>query len=195
MQQFTDEDIVSKLTSALEQEQDQALQYLYKHFYSMIAYYIKSNTGDEDDAKDLFQDTVLIFYNQVRTAHFQLSASVKTYLYSICRNLWLKKLRSRSTHDKYIETNVFNEFDDDAAGMIAADEKDKAIADLLNKLGESCKKILLCFYYEKLAMKEIVERMGFSGEQVAKNKKLKCMNELRALVMQNKNIADILRDN
>lgn len=189
---LTDEQVIQKLRSSSEKEQNEALKYLYKQYYTMAVHLLRSNNGDADDAKDVFQDSLIILFNKVRQPDFQSGSSLKTYLYAVCRNLWLKKLRSSGYDQKFRETQDVNAADD-PSDALEVSEKQQAIAGLMNKLGEDCRKILLFFYYEKLSMQEIVEKMGLSGEQVAKNKKLNCMNKLREMVLSNSSTVEILR--
>jgi DNA-directed RNA polymerase specialized sigma subunit len=60
---------------------------------------------------------------------------------------------------------------------------------MLDKLGESCRKILMLFYYENLPMKEIVQHLHYENEQVVRNKKYKCLKELTEMVKANPLIA------
>ena len=55
--------------------------------------YVLKNSGDKDDAKDVFQNTLIVFYKKVLIENFELSSKISTYLFSIAKNLWLKKLR------------------------------------------------------------------------------------------------------
>src|SRR5712671_36527 len=72
---------------------DKALNLLYKKYYSMIKNYVLTNNGTQDDAADVFQECVIIFYEKIKIGNFALTSTIKTYLFSMCKNNWLNKLR------------------------------------------------------------------------------------------------------
>ncbi len=68
------------------------LQYIYKNFYSKINFFIKKNSGDDDDANDIFQEAIIIIFRKLKANELVLDCTFETYLYSVCRFLWLKQL-------------------------------------------------------------------------------------------------------
>lgn len=186
MAHFSDEEIIRKIQSVEERENDVAFNFLYKQNYRMIERFIKSNNGNDEDSGDVFQDSLIILYNRIKQKQFDLSCSIKTYLYSICRNIWLDKLRSNKIHSRILNDNrPFIDVQEDFTALLSNDEKRNRIMDLLNKLEEECRNILYYFYYDRLSMLEIAQRMGLSSDQAAKNKKYKCMKKLREMVLTN----------
>jgi hypothetical protein len=47
----------------------------------------------------------------------------------------------------------------------------------------------MLFYYENLSMKEIVDYLPYENEQVVRNKKYKCLQQLTGLIKNNPLIA------
>ena len=72
-----------------------AVNQLYKRHFPGIVKMVTSNSGSEEDAQDLFQDAVMVIFEKARSNKLSLTSSLYTYLYAICRNLWLKKLRKK----------------------------------------------------------------------------------------------------
>jgi len=62
--------------------------------------------------------------------------------------------------------------------MIGSREARRQIFDVIDSLGEVCKKILIAFYYENLSITEILASLDYQNEQVVRNKKAKCMKSL-----------------
>ena len=58
----------------------------------MVQTFILNNSGTSDDAKDIFQEAMIVLYEKVRSGSFELNCQIKTYVYSVCRRLWLKRL-------------------------------------------------------------------------------------------------------
>ena len=190
---YTDEHIVKTIKKNDSENCNDVLKFIYKSFYPVIEKLVVTNMGNEAEAQDIFQDAVIAFYEQVKREDFMLTCSLKTYLYSISRNLWLKRLaKTRRTAGNVNDIENFIEVGDSNEGSI---ENEKILLELIGKLDEGCRRILTYFYYDKLRMKEIMLKMNLESEQSAKNKKYKCMKHLMELVKTNKTKAMILREN
>ena len=82
------------LLDKLRQEENDSYSLLYKKYFPSIANYIEQNSGNDQDAEDIFQESIIILLGKVRQSDFNLTSSLKTYLFSIAKNLWLKKIKS-----------------------------------------------------------------------------------------------------
>ena len=180
---MTNEEIVRQIRRDELSKSEGALRYIYEECYFICEQMILKNNGTKEDAKDTFQDALVVFYNNVKNPSFDLSSKISTYLYAVCRNLWLKSLRESK---KYVE--VDEEYMQSLeGGVVVPDKKEHSdtatmLADLLEQSGEKCLSLLKMFYFEKLKMKEISSAFGFASEQVAKNQKVRCLKKLRAIL-------------
>ena len=89
---YTDKEIVE----GIRNDENGALEFLYKENFHAIAYFIYNNNGNEQDAKDICQEAVILFYEKIKGNALELNCSIKTYLYAVCRRLWLKRLYYKS---------------------------------------------------------------------------------------------------
>ncbi len=80
------------IIAEIRRKNEVALQELYKVHYPMIVHFICSNNGTEQEAKDIYQDAIIAFYERVLQPDFVLTCKIKTYIYAVCRRLWLKRL-------------------------------------------------------------------------------------------------------
>ena len=94
---YTTDDV---LIEGIKLDRNDALEVLYKRFYATVLHLVISNSGSEHDAKDLYQETVIIVYEKFRYGNTELTCSLKTFIYSIARNLWLKKLKEKKKRQK-----------------------------------------------------------------------------------------------
>ncbi|MEL6863115.1 MAG: sigma-70 family RNA polymerase sigma factor [Bacteroidota bacterium] len=193
MKNYTDDDILAMLGEGSRQQSDQAFRFLYAKHFRMIDYFIQQNNGNEQDAEDIFQDSLIVLYNKVRTEKLELTCALKTYIFSICRNLWLKKLKKAGRSVGLKADQEVIALEEDHFSVLLQDERQHLIANLLDKMGEDCKRVILLFYYKRLRMNEIAEQMGLSSEQVAKNKKSNCLKKLRSMVKSLPQLKDSLR--
>ncbi|MBL7941531.1 MAG: sigma-70 family RNA polymerase sigma factor [Flavobacteriales bacterium] len=167
--------------------ENQALRFIYREYYTQIRSIVIRNRGSEDDAREVFQEGIIALHKNIRTGKFRGESALGSYLYAICRLLWLKKLRKNSQSplliedkEKYSEDIASSEFD--IEWIERNESQERAISALFAHLGEVCRTILRLYYYENKTMKEIAGATGFKDEQNARNKKAKCINALRSLI-------------
>jgi len=182
----SNESIISGLISY----DDSVLHYLYKEFFPMIRNLVVTNSGSEDDAKDILQEGLIVIYEKAKNNELDLSCTIKTYLYSVCRNLWLKELRKSGRQVSFNE--IHNEtipVTDETEEQENLSNQQQIITKLIEQIGESCKQILIYFYYENLSMNGIADKMGYTNAGNAKTQKYKCLKKLQKMALeQYKNI-------
>ncbi|MFZ9848460.1 MAG: RNA polymerase sigma factor [Flavobacteriales bacterium] len=173
----------AELIQGIRNNDKKALQHLYVSNYAMIRQFIVTNSGTEDDAKDVYQEGVMVFYEKIRSEHFELTCAINTFLYSVCRRQWLKKLVHQSKFIGKIEEHesVGSSEDIDFSDI---DEQEENIAQMqkaLVKLGEPCNTIISDFYIHDASMQDICEKFGYTNPDNAKNQKYKCLVRLKRI--------------
>jgi len=170
---------------------DQAILYIYQNYSETVSSFITNNGGSEQDADDIFQETVVAFIDIVQKGKYRAEASIKTFLVSIARNIWYNQIKKkeRSGHREKVYEVSRGTDETDVSHYISDREVKKEFRELLDKLGESCRKILTLFYYENLPMKDIVQHLHYENEQVVRNKKYKCLQQLTEMIKTNPLIA------
>ena len=175
------------LIAAIRGGDERALAHLYRLHWPMVSHFVLQNSGSEDDAQDVYQEGVMVFYEKVRDGSLELSCQIKTYLYAVCRRLWLKRLTSKSRfgvrllddeeHGPYLNTGAEED-------VLAAEEQDRRYATMseaLNSLGEPCKSLLEGFYLLDKSMQDLTTEFGYTNADNAKNQKYKCLVRLKKL--------------
>ena len=128
-----------------------AFEELYDAEYHKIQDYVTNNSGSRNETQDVFQDGVVVLLEKIKTPGFEFTCRVGTYLYSCCKNIWLKQIRksNRIVNNDYFEYYPTTEVEFDLE-PVNLDNKIKVI---LETLSESCLKLFKAFYYEsKLGM-------------------------------------------
>lgn len=175
---FSDE----ALLAGIRNEDEAALSYLYKDHFPMILHFVQNNNGSDDEAKDIYQEAVIIFYEKIRDGGLELNCQIKTYLYSVCRRLWLKRLALKNRFAGVIsESDTFVEVEEDLAAADEQEEKFNKMGEALCLLGEPCKTLLEDFYIQDLSMQTITEKLGYTNADNTKNQKYKCLMRLKKL--------------
>lgn len=191
MTHYTDEAI---LEGILLKDND-VLDSVYQKFYPQIKYLVTSNSGDEDDAQDVFQEAVIIIYNKLSNDQLQLTCSFKTYLYSVSRLLWLKQLEKKriKNEENYDETYVDAQVQEE--GIIDVYEQNdryRLYQDHFKELSEDCQKVLKLFM-DKVPLKKIAEIMGYASEKYAKKRKYTCKENLVNSIQQDPKYKELLQ--
>ena len=179
------------LLKGLAQNDSKAVEALYKSHFAMIQHFVLNNNGSFDDARDLFQEAMITLYEKVQSDSFVLSCQIKTYLFSICKNLWLKRLQQMSKYSAPLSTE--EESIAVEADLEAFQKKDAAFSMMnraLNSLGEPCKSLLEGYYLNKKGMQELADDFGYTNADNAKNQKYKCLMRLKKLFFSQYNIGD-----
>ncbi|GAB3499499.1 hypothetical protein GCM10027341_22930 [Spirosoma knui] len=177
----------SELLAGLADGSDDALTQLYRRYFPMVLHFVTSNSGNEDDAKDIYQEALVVLYEKVKSGSLELHCQLKTYLYSVGRRLWLKQLAQRSRFMvRDIEFAAENEdairqIDDDLIDHEERNRQFELMADSLDRLGEPCRTLLDDFYIQHLSMQEITEKFGYTNADNAKTQKYKCLMRLKRL--------------
>lgn len=173
------------ILSAIRKGDSRALEIIYKQHYPAILHFVIQNNGSDQDAKDLYQEAVIILYEKIKEEHFLLTCQIRTFLYSVCRRLWLKRLREKGKYfGKLEDFETFLPLEEDELGIEENENKLGAMAQALALLGEPCRTLLQDFYIKGLNMQEIAQKMGYTNADNAKNQKYKCLNRLKKLFFE-----------
>ncbi|GJM32194.1 MAG: hypothetical protein DHS20C18_11950 [Saprospiraceae bacterium] len=184
MRSIPDADIIHQLKSSSNKEVDGAISYLHQRTFQSVWRFIKKNSGHFADAEDVFQEGLLAFYKLVRQGKIEETVKVEAYLFSICRNLWLKQLNKKKDTTEWESVPPLESAEDLQLDGLLKIERKEVLDKVMQQLGEKCREILIYYYYDRMRMKNIAELMGLSNEQVAKNKKSGCMKKMRNLVLE-----------
>jgi len=170
------------LLDGLAANETNAIETIYRENYAMIQAFIVKNNGYPEDARDIFQEAMIVLFEKAKLNSFVLSCQIKTYLYSVCRRLWLKKLQQQNRYFPSVEllketVPIENELE--------AHEKQAADFNLLEealaKIGEPCKGILEGYYIQKKSMHDIAATFGYTNAYNAKTQKYKCLLRLKKI--------------
>lgn len=179
------------LLKGLVNNDSRAIDTIYKENFNMVQSFILNNNGSYDDARDIFQEAMVTLYEKAKSESFVLTCQIKTYIYSVCRRLWLKRLQQSSRfviQSESLEETVPVEED------LELHEKRNAefaiMERALSNLGEPCKSLIEAYYIHKKGMTEIAAEFGYTNADNAKNQKYKCLMRLKKLFFTQYNIGD-----
>jgi RNA polymerase sigma factor (sigma-70 family) len=160
----------------------QAVETIYKENYAMVQNLILNNNGTSDDAKDVFQEAMIVLYEKVRSGTFELNCQIKTYVYSVCRRLWLKRLNQLQKITPEIQNLEELVAIEEEMELHEQRNNDFVLMEkAMQHLGEPCKSLLEAYYLQKKSMVEIANNFGYTNADNAKNQKYKCLMRLKKM--------------
>lgn len=176
------------LLTKFKRNDGSAIKEIYRLVFPACSQLIINHHGTMDDARDIFQEALIILHRNVRRKDFTLNCTSKTYIYSIVRNLWMQRQQQYQKKGlELIMDEPEKEFviiqQDELEFKKEMEQKHTIIAQCMNMLKEDCQKILLGFYYKKQSLTELAEELGYSNNFI-KVKKGRCMKTLREKAQQ-----------
>lgn len=169
------------LLQGLARNDKKAVETIYRENYSTVQSLIINNNGTADDAKDIFQEAMIVLYEKARSGNFELSCQIKTYVYSVSRRLWLKRLQHANRYSGDISGAEVIQVEDDIEEHSRRDAEFEMMEKAILGLGEPCKSLLEAFYLQKKNMQEIAASFGYTNAENAKTQKYKCLIRLKKI--------------
>lgn len=175
MNNFSDLSLIKELQC----DNKDAYEILYLKFFPVIASYIKQNSGNDEDAQDVFQETIIVLFEKVKHPDFVLTSSLSTYLFAISKNIWLKHLRNQ----KFVVTDQFDETSHHNAELLVHEEVEVNLVEnvdsWLNKITKHCQHILRALFFYNQSIETLMGIMGWKNRHTADNQKYKCIQQLK----------------
>ena len=167
------------LLDNLKNEDNASFEVLYKFYFPSVATHIIQNFGSTEDAEDIFQEAIIVLLQKIRHTDFVLTSSLKTYLFAIARNLWLKRLRDNKlipvdNLDKYEQGR--EQFTFELKPEPTTEEK---VTSWLTKITANCQRILKAIFFYKEPMGSLMQKMGWKNKHTAANQQYKCIQQVK----------------
>jgi RNA polymerase sigma factor (sigma-70 family) len=174
------------ILKGLKEKKSDSIRFLYREYFPMAKSIVEKNSGSYEDAEDVFQDGIIVLYQKILAGPLTLNCSLKTFFFSICRNIWMQRL-DRKWRLLYQDDLVSEAIEDYDAVPIEVNEEKLEKTRLYQlhflSLPSDCQKILKMFL-SRISLKEISDRMGFKDVHYAKTRKYLCKNMLRKKILK-----------
>ena len=161
------------------------IQTIYDKFVPKVINYVKKNSGDEEYAQDVVQDTIITIYNQATQKNLQLTCPFDAYFFLLCKRKWLNTLKKINNKEVTINEEVLSK-DDDAAQFVFEtsifENKQNLFNQMFDQLGKACKDLLNATFKIK-SMEEVAASLNVSYAYARKKKSL-CIGQLTKMVQE-----------
>ena len=172
---------MNKIIADLKTENNFAFGKLYQDNFGKISNFVQKNSGNQADAEDLFQNAMMVLVENLRQDNFQLAASINTYVYAICKNLWFKKLRDKNFELSVEELQSF----DFLTSINDAIEDEKTYLEKLKgyllKITDHCNRLIHDIFFKEKAIDQIQKDYGYSTRHNVHNQTYKCVEQIKKI--------------
>jgi RNA polymerase sigma factor (sigma-70 family) len=151
---------------------------IFIRYERMISSYIKTHGGNDADAEDVLQESIIVMWQNVCSGSFKLSSKLGTYLMGVAKNKWREELRKRRNFSSVEKGGDLPNDDAGSLDLILNEEKTNLVHRALNAISPLCKQLLLLFHFEERNLTDIAVILKFANADVAKAKKYQCKKAL-----------------
>jgi RNA polymerase sigma factor (sigma-70 family) len=178
VKEYTDNEIIE----CLRNRQSYVVHYLSDRYMPMIKLMVFQKGGSTEDARDIFQDGLIIMLEKLDDKKFALTCKFKTFLYCVCEHLWKTLLEKRQAANNYLTRTPEPESDLDFTESMDHKLYEEIFQEVFRTLDPISKKILK-LYWEEKSPQEIADKLGYTNGYVRK-KKCEAQSELTEKVKQ-----------
>ncbi len=191
MEKYSDKTILT----GIRNRKDDILEYLYRSYFPQICRVIIKHGGNEHDARDLFQEALIIIFKRLNENNLVIKSSFHNYFLVLCKFIWFRQSEIKNSHrkttdpvDDFLAENSHPETVEEVDGEKTRlehleNQYEKIYQRHYRKLSGDCKRVLKMFFRKK-SFREISSRMAYSNEVYARRKKYLCMQQLMKMVNQ-----------
>jgi RNA polymerase sigma factor (sigma-70 family) len=176
MQSISDNTLLNQLKS----EDSASFDLLYQFYFPLVAAYVKQNLGNNEDAEDIFQEAIIVLLQKVRQPDFVLTSSLKTYLYAVAKNLWLKRLRDNKMKIVDSELSLSN-YATETFDIEPETSREEKVENWLLKITRNCQNILKALFFYEVPMDNLMVKMGWKNKHTASTQKHKCIQQVKTV--------------
>lgn len=162
---------------------------LYRRFLPVVYGMVRRNNGTFEDAKDVFQEGLVVLFHHAARPGFQLTAPFQSYLTGICRFIWLRQLKKNARTEVTFAPEERLDVDADLERSIFESEKRMLYQEKFAQLGDDCRQLLQRFF-DREPLSSIADDMGYTTDYVKKKNKT-CKEKLLNLIQKDPRFKEI----
>ena len=176
------------IISGIRNQDDKVLNWLYDNYFQSVKNHVLSNSGSDEDVSDVFQDTIIVLYNQITENVLNLTTDLKGYFFGITRNVWSAQLRKKQKTTE-LEIDIADEEENE-------EQYDQLLERIISRVFQKLKpdqQMVLSLFSEGLSYEEIADKMDLKNGVYARRKKYLCKEALLELVKEDPEYQEYFR--
>jgi RNA polymerase sigma factor (sigma-70 family) len=180
----------AQILEGIYRNDSRIVQYVYDKYFKTIRKFVRQFGGTEEDAWDVFQDAIIVIYEQVKDKDLKLKHTFLTYFYAICKNIWFKTLRDRDK--KYyeqieqsanLEQYTLSSYEGDLEEIIEKEKRIKLYQLNFVKLSKECQRMLK-LVAKGFTVEEITNEFNYKSTGFTYKKRRICKERLIRLIKE-----------
>jgi RNA polymerase sigma factor (sigma-70 family) len=176
------------IINGVRNQDDKILNWLYDNYFQSVKDHVLINSGSVEDVSDVFQDSIIVLYNQIISDDLNLTADLKGYFFGIARNVWSAQLRKKQKTTEL----VIDVPDDDPVEEQPEPVLERIISRVFKTLNPD-EQMVLSLFSEGHSYEEIAIRMNLKNEVYARRKKYLCKETLLELIKKDPEYQEYFR--
>jgi len=176
------------IIEGVRQQDDRILNWIYDNYYQTVKKHVLNNSGSADDASDVFQDSIIVLYNQISDNSLKLTSDLKGYFFGIASKIWSAHLRKRQITTE-LEIDIPNEEENE---LINDPTLERVVSRAFQKLKPD-QQLVLTLFSDGLTYEDIAAKMNLKNETYARRKKYLCKEALLEFVKEDPEYQEYLR--
>jgi RNA polymerase sigma factor (sigma-70 family) len=177
----------SRIIEGVRLQDDTILNWLYDNYFAAVKNHVLRNSGSNEDVSDVFQDTIIVLYNQITEGNLNLTTDLKGYFFGIARNVWKAQLRKNQRNTELV-IDIPDEDPDDYGDPLL----ERVVSRAFQKLKPD-QQLILSLFSDGHTYEEIAAKMNLKNEMYARRKKYLCKEALLDLVKDDPEYQEYLR--
>jgi RNA polymerase sigma factor (sigma-70 family) len=177
-----------KIINGIKNQDDFILNWLYDNYLQTIKKHVLNNNGSVDDVSDVFQDTIIVLYNQIESDSLNLTTDLKGYFFGIARNVWSAQLRKKQ---RTVELEIDLPDEDETE-----EQSDPVLERIVSRVFSKLKpdqQMILTLFSDGLSYEEIAIKMNLKNEVYARRKKYLSKESLIELMKEDPEYQEYFR--
>jgi len=180
------------LFQGLKKGDRKSVEYIYTNYFDSVKYWVRNNKGSEEDAADIFQETLETILLKIEAVHTSLGGLIM----QLSKRKWIDRLRKeKQTKEVRLSGNERQGYDEGSEAALIEKEKAylkfKVLEQTFQELSELCQK-LLNMLKEGKQVEELVTELAFSNANSLYRRKAACVERWGTLIKQNANYDNII---
>lgn len=165
---------------ALLEGNSNVIEEIYTLFFPKVKFFVIENKGKEIDAKDVFQDALLYLIIVQKEKELQVK-SFEAYLFTICKNIWRRKLKNKKEWVINHEVIPLIDRETDLSLFILEQKRLEFYQEKFQLLSDNCKQIL-GNYFNGMKYEEILIELNYSSINTVRQRVFKCKTKIIKLI-------------
>lgn len=179
-----EEPIIDPLTKGLVVGDEDTVSKIYQRFFPKVLQYISKNQGSLEEAKDIFQESLVHIIVGVRENRIKIK-NLEAYLFSTCRNHWRRQAENKKKWVMNVDDLTLKDKDTDFAELFLEQEQMQLYRNKFELLSDNCKQVLALFF-NNVSYEDIVKELSYATINTARQRIFKCKNKLVTMIKNDK---------